>query len=176
MNMRMNQGERNMGRQYQGGRRPYQQQQNRGGQMGGNQMQQMNQITNMPAAPGQMPGLNAQTRMPPMPMAQQPPVGMPGMPGAPNMAAPQQNLTPQQKYMMNAQKLLPSVTERNRYLKEQVGNLIFDYVNMIIGSEKAPKITGMLIELPVQQIKEYLASFEALQLKVQEANVLLQTE
>jgi len=176
MNMRMNQGERNMGRQnYQGGRRPYQQQQNRGGQMGGNQMQQMNQITNMPAAPGQMPGMNAQTRMPPMPMAQQPPVGMPGMPGAPNMATPQQNLTPQQKYMMNAQKLLPSVTERNRYLKDQVGHLIFDYVNMIIGAEKAPKITGMLIELPVQQIKEYLVSFEALQMKVQEANVLLMT-
>ena len=85
-------------------------------------------------------------------------------------------MPPQQKYQMFAQKLLPSVTERNRYLKEQVGNLIFDYVNMIIGSEKAPKITGMLIELPVQQIKEYLASFEALQLKVQEANVLLQTE
>ena len=91
------------------------------------------------------------------------------------MAAPQQNLTPHQEYMMKAQKLLPSVTERNRYLKDQVGHLIFDYVNMIIGAEKAPKITGMLIELPVQQIKEYLASFEALQMKVQEANVLLMT-
>lgn len=128
----------------------------------------------MPTAPGAMPGMNQQTRMPPMPAANQPqPGAMGGMPGAPNMQQVSQNLTPQQKYMMNAQKLLPSVTERNRYLKDQVGHLIFDYVNMIIGAEKAPKITGMLIELPVQQIKEYLASFEALQMKVQEANVLL---
>jgi hypothetical protein len=37
---------------------------------------------------------------------------------------------------------------------------------MIIGPEKAPKITGMLIELPVLQIKQYLASFDALQMKV----------
>jgi len=84
-----------------------------------------------------------------------------------------QNLTPQQKYLMGAQKLLNSITERNPYLKDQVGHLIFDYVHMIIGPEKAPKITGMLIELPVQQIREYMTSFEALTLKVQEANHLL---
>jgi 5,10-methylene-tetrahydrofolate dehydrogenase/methenyl tetrahydrofolate cyclohydrolase len=34
--------------------------------------------------------------------------------------------------------------------------LIYEYVNKIIGVEKAPKITGMLIELPVPQIKEYM--------------------
>jgi len=45
-------------------------------------------MTNMPVAPGQMPGIPAQTRMPPMPMAQQPPA-MGGMPGAPNMAQAQ---------------------------------------------------------------------------------------
>ena len=72
-----------------------------------------------------------------------------------------------------ASKLLPSVTEKNPYLKEQVGNLIFDFVCHIIGSEKAPKITGMLIELPVPQIKQYLQSYEALQMKVNEANTLL---
>ena len=75
--------------------------------------------------------------------------------------------------MIGAQKLLPALTERNPYYKDQVGHLIFDYVHMIIGPDKAPKITGMLIELPVQQIKEYMQSFEALQMKVQEANNLL---
>lgn len=75
--------------------------------------------------------------------------------------------------MMEAMKLLPSVQERNVNLKEQVGHLIFDYVQMIVGSDKAPKITGMLIELPVAQIKQFLQSFEALQHRVEEANTML---
>ena len=69
------------------------------------------------------------------------------------MAPPQQqpatNATPAQKYYLEAKKLLPSDTERNPYLKEQVGHLIYDYVQMTIGTAQAPKITGMLIELPV---------------------------
>lgn len=69
------------------------------------------------------------------------------------------NMTPEQKYQFAANKLLPSAVERNPHLKEQVGNLIFDYVQMIVGTEKAPKITGMLIELPVQQIKQLLTSW-----------------
>ena len=77
------------------------------------------------------------------------------------------------KYLFQASKLLPSVTERNPYLKEQVGNLIYDFVCLVIGPDKAPKITGMLIELPVSQIKQYLSSFDALKLKVTEANSLL---
>ena len=77
------------------------------------------------------------------------------------------------KYLFQASKLLPSVTERNPYLKEQVGNLIYDFVCIVIGPDKAPKITGMLIELPVSQIKQYLSSFDALKLKVTEANSLL---
>lgn len=62
-------------------------------------------------------------------------------------------LTPAQKYIISASKLLPSVTEKNPFLKDQVGHLIYDYVQNLIGPDKAPKITGMLIELPVQQIK-----------------------
>ena len=77
------------------------------------------------------------------------------------------------KYQLGASKLLPSVTDRNPYLKEQVGNLIFDFVQNLIGQDKAPKITGMLIELPVVQVKQYLSSYDALKLKVSEANNLL---
>jgi len=40
---------------------------------------------------------------------------------------------------------------------------------MIVAPERAPKITGMLIELPVEQIKGYMQSFEALKVKVMEA-------
>jgi hypothetical protein len=78
------------------------------------------------------------------------------MPQQPVMAAQQQmapqqqqNMTHQQKYMAASSALINSVQERNPYMKEQVGHLIFDYVQIIVGSEKAPKITGMLIELPI---------------------------
>lgn len=45
-------------------------------------------------------------------------------------------------------KLIPAVHEKNPYLKDHVGQCIYDYIVGIIGPEKAPKITGMLIELP----------------------------
>jgi len=30
-----------------------------------------------------------------------------------------------------------------------VGEIIYDYIEKMVGSEKAPKITGMLIDLPI---------------------------
>lgn len=100
--------------------------------------------------------------------------GMPGMPQAPQ--APQINtaqMTPQQRYQVTTQKILPSVNEKNPYLKDQVGQAIFEYVSMMVPVERAPKITGMLIELPVDQIKQYLGSMEQLQAKVIEATSLI---
>jgi len=75
---------------------------------------------------------------------------------------------------MEARKLLPSIVERNPYLKEQVGDLIYEHVEQLSSQEKAPKITGMLIELPVDHIKEYLSSYEALGARVAEATKLLE--
>jgi len=100
---------------------------------------------------------------------------MPQQPQVPQQMRPQPS-GPAANYVANAAKLLPSVSERNPYLKEQVGHLIYDFVQGIIGVDKAPKITGMLIELPVAQIKEYLSSYEGLEMKVREANNLLDQE
>jgi hypothetical protein len=47
-------------------------------------------------------------------------------------------------------------------LKDDVGNVIFDFVKKLVGQQKAPKVTGMLIALPLDQIKEYLKSYENL--------------
>jgi hypothetical protein len=126
----------------------------------------------MPQAPGMMQGgqqMGGRPQQPMQPMAPQAPGA--GMPQAPQMGQAPQNDS--QSFFEQAQKLLPSVQERNQYLKEQVGHLIYDFVQKIIGVDKAPKITGMLIELPVVQIREYLASLEALKIKVAEANNLL---
>jgi len=91
-----------------------------------------------------MPQANAMPVQPGM-MQQQP-----AMMAAAGQQPAAANMTPQQKYHQAAMQMLPSVQERNPYMKEQVGHLIFDYVQMIAGQDKAPKITGMLIELPIQ--------------------------
>jgi len=66
-------------------------------------------------------------------------------------------------------RILPAVQENNPHVQEQVGQCIFDYILQMVGSELAPKITGMLIDLPHHQIKQCLGSFQALEMKVNEA-------
>jgi hypothetical protein len=67
------------------------------------------------------------------------------------MIAPQAGMpiTIGQEYEMKALRMLPAVQERNPNLKDQVGQIIFDYIEKMVGQERAPKITGMLIELPI---------------------------
>lgn len=53
-------------------------------------------------------------------------------------------------YLQNSTRLIPSVVPENSKYKEQVGTAIFDYVQKIVGSAKAAKITGMLIDLNIE--------------------------
>ena len=89
-----------------------------------------------------------------------------GMPNVPQGGAGPSNV---QQYLMKTAKILPAVDERNPHLKGQVGETIYDDIVQMIGPDLAPKITGMLIDLPVNQIKQYLSSYDALYMKVTEA-------
>jgi hypothetical protein len=55
-----------------------------------------------------------------------------------------------------------------------VGEFIYAYVEEFVGDSHAPKITGMLIDLPIEEIKAYLYDFARLYVKVGEAVALLQ--
>jgi hypothetical protein len=55
-----------------------------------------------------------------------------------------------------------------------VGETIYENVERIAGEEHAPKITGMLIDLPMEEIKSYLGDFAKFEEKVREASSLLQ--
>jgi polyadenylate-binding protein len=167
MSNHLNQSERNMmgGRQGgQRGTRPYQQQPRPGQQFPprNNMMEGMNQMPGQPQMGG-MPGM-PQNMMPPAPMAQQ----MPPQPVMQNM--PQGGNPMVMQYMQVCGSLLPSVTERNPYLREKVGEAIFPFIRSMVGNERAPKITGMLIELPVEQIKAYMSNFDNFHCKVKEAS------
>jgi len=75
-------------------------------------------------------------------------------------------MTVAKEYEMKAQRMLPAVQERNPCLKYEVGQIIFDYVKDMVGQERAPKITGMLIDLPIPEIRMYMDSYANLQMKV----------
>jgi soluble cytochrome b562 len=48
-------------------------------------------------------------------------------------------------------------------------------VEKVAGEDNAPKITGMLIDLPIEEIKGYLHDFNRLVEKINEAKNLLGT-
>lgn len=77
------------------------------------------------------------------------------------------------EYNQGGLRILPAVTPQNPNYRGQVGEFIYEYVEKLAGEEKAPKITGMLIDLPIPDIQGYLTDFNKLQVKINEANTLL---
>ena len=58
----------------------------------------------------------------------------------------------EQRFYQQTTKLVPSVKTENPHMKQSVGNAIFDFVQQLKGREFAPKITGMLIDLNLEEI------------------------
>jgi hypothetical protein len=107
----------------------------------------------------------------PMPMAQfqsQPPM----MTQMAQMSIPPHIL----EYQQNGMRLIPAVSPANPNYKGQVGEHIYEFVEKIAGENQAPKITGMLIDLPIPDIQAYLADYSKLVIKVNEANSLLNSQ
>ena len=69
--------------------------------------------------------------------------------------------------------LLPAIVPENTNYKRMVGEFIYEYVEKLVGEDKAPKITGMLIDLPIEEIKGYLYDYAKLYQKIGEAIALL---
>lgn len=77
-------------------------------------------------------------------------------------------------YNLGGFKLHPAVIPNNPNYKNQVGEYIYEFVEKIATDAYAPKITGMLIDLPIPEIKEYLYDYAKLFQKVNEAGMVLQ--
>jgi hypothetical protein len=83
---------------------------------------------------------------------------------------PQQRQQPiQMRFQGTIAPIIPGVTETNPIAKDIVGERIYEFVVEIIGEEKAPKVTGMLIDLPLEEIREYLGDFARFKQKVDQA-------
>lgn len=55
-----------------------------------------------------------------------------------------------QEYLNQTQNLLPSLVPNNKVYKQKVGECIFPFVGNLAPKNRVPKITGMLIELPLE--------------------------
>jgi hypothetical protein len=55
-----------------------------------------------------------------------------------------------------------------------IGNAIYEQIEKIVGSDGAPKITGMIIDLNEDELIRAVSSLENLTLKARDANALLQ--
>jgi hypothetical protein len=77
-------------------------------------------------------------------------------------------------YNMSGFKLLPAVVPANPNYKNQVGEFIYEHVERIATEAYAPKITGMLIDLSLDEIKSFLYDYTKLFQKVNEAGLVLQ--
>ena len=63
----------------------------------------------------------------------------------------------------------------NPNYKDQVGTVLYEHINTLVG-QKAPKVTGMLIDLPIEDIKLIMQDWSLLQTRVQQASELLDNQ
>ena len=74
------------------------------------------------------------------------------------------------------QKTMPiyaAIQEINPSYKQTVGQVIFDNVTKLTGAATAPKITGMLIDLPCTEIQNYCRSYDLFASRVTQAQQML---
>ena len=84
----------------------------------------------------------------------------------------QQQLTMDQRFIMTCNQILPAIVSENPNYKDQVGTVLYEFVNQLVGP-KAPKITGMLIDLPIADIQLIMQNYDLFKTRVNQASELL---
>ena len=88
-------------------------------------------------------------------------------------SAPQnQALSIDQKFVMTTTVILPAIIPDNPNYKDQVGTVLYEFVAQLVGPQ-APKITGMLIDLPINDIQLILQNYDLFKTRVGQASDLL---
>jgi hypothetical protein len=64
-------------------------------------------------------------------------------------------------------------TAQKRDKKELIGNVIYKHVEKLVGDTKAPKITGMLIDLPEVELNYSISQWVNFEQKVMSAHQLI---
>merc|ERR1712139_211875 len=133
---------------------------------GDHQQQQMRQNNPMPPAnpmPMQMPATQQ-----PMPSTQPMPNPNQQMP-VNQLQIVQSNDPNSNDFYAKTMPIYAAITEINPSYKQIVGSNIFEFVTKLVGTQFAPKITGMLIDLPIVEIQRYCTNFDLFAQRVQQA-------
>ena len=85
----------------------------------------------------------------------------------------QQMLPVDQRFIADCHKILPAMVVENPNHKDQAGNVFFEYIKQFLGPEKAPKITGMLIDLQLDDIKHMMTNWTHFCNRVKQADDVL---
>lgn len=78
-----------------------------------------------------------------------------------------------QHFLTECHKILPAMVPDNPNHKDQAGTVFFEFVKRILSPEKAPKITGMLIDLQLNDIKSMMTNYDLFQTRVRQADEVL---
>lgn len=89
-----------------------------------------------------------QNRPMPVPMPTMPMPIANSMPAGAAQFVPSQEPMSQELYAKTAL-IYAAIVEMNPTYKQTVGSTIFEFVTKLVGPQFAPKITGMLIDLPI---------------------------
>mmetsp|Transcript_2774 Transcript_2774/g.3238 ORF Transcript_2774/g.3238 Transcript_2774/m.3238 type:complete len:381 (+) Transcript_2774:23-1165(+) len=138
--------------------------------------------TASPAIPSSAPPMVGQ--MPPAPVSgpalvSHPPVAGPPVAGPPVAGPPTSTGNQGTLYLQTVGALMNSpefISLSEDGKREKIGEEIYNYVLQKAGDESAPKITGMIIDLPFNDLLTSVKSWEGLQEKVQEGLDLLQDD
>ena len=94
----------------------------------------------------------------------------------PGFSAQQQQVQPpmsiKDAYLQRCIPVVKAVVPENPYYKNSVGTAIFEFVQQLKG-DKAPKITGMLIDLNIQEIHNILQNYDHFVMRVEQASQLI---
>jgi len=125
---------------------------------------------------------------PGMPMGVRPPMQGPPMQGPPMQGPPMQGPprqggmpapTPDTQYSSAFQLLIngPSYKQQDEEEKKSsIGDFIYNYIVKLSSEEDAPKITGMIIDLPEHDLIDAVKTLPGLREKVAEGKNLLASE
>lgn len=126
---------------------------------GGPRAHMMNNQGPMQQLPGQPQQMMAQEMM----QHQQQPQPQP----------PMEAMTPQQIFIRKNQEIFNAIVPENPKYKEIVGNNLYDFILQQVGQQKAPKVTGMLIDLNIDEIRNILQNWDLFITRVKQASELL---
>lgn len=169
----------NMGGNHPGGqqqhRQGYNQRQNNGQHQNNYNKGNMGQAPmNVPQG---MPSAQHQNSMPPvqqMPAAMNAPSMMP--PVASNVGANMPKDAASIEYLAKTMPILPAILSENPNYQQIVGSCIFPNVQTVCGPELAPKITGMLIDLPITEIHAFMKDYYVMIERIRQARDLLEQQ